>query len=124
MKYSKKATYILKLFDKNSLKTIENKLRPVSQKLVDSLIEQLYEKAYQNKNLSLKEKQIATLASVISIGDSKEQIIFQGKAAFNIGISRKEVEEILMQVSVFSGFTRAINAAILIDDVYKNLTKK
>ncbi|WP_259457697.1 carboxymuconolactone decarboxylase family protein [Moraxella catarrhalis] len=44
---------------------------------------------------------------------------FQGLAAYKLGITKEEIQEILIQNAIFSGFARAMNAAVLLDEAYK-----
>lgn len=53
------------------------------------------------------------------MGSSERQLSFQGLAAYKLGITKEEIQEILIQNAIFSGFTRVMNAAVVLDEVYK-----
>ena len=53
------------------------------------------------------------------MGDTRPQQRFQMMAALNFGFTRQEIEEILIQNSVFSGFSRSMNAAEILSEVYE-----
>ena len=83
--------------------------------LVEMLINSIYGNIYQRGVLTTKERHIATLSALIAMGGSKRQLSFQGLAAYKLGITKEEIQEIL----IFSGFARAMNAAVLLDEAYK-----
>lgn len=83
------------------------------------LINSIYGNIYQRGVLTTKERHIATLSALIAMGGSKRQLSFQGLAAYKLGITKEEIQEMLIQNAIFSGFTRAMNAAVLLDEAYK-----
>ncbi|EGE15717.1 carboxymuconolactone decarboxylase family protein [Moraxella catarrhalis] len=87
--------------------------------LVEMLINSIYGNIYQRGVLTTKERHIATLSALIAMGGSKRQLSFQGLAAYKLGITKEEIQEILIQNAIFSGFARAMNAAVLLDEAYK-----
>lgn len=51
------------------------------------------------------------------MGGAERQLSFQGYAAFRLGFTQNDLEEILIQCAAFCGFTRAINAAVIFNQV-------
>lgn len=62
---------------------------------------------------------IATISALIALGGADRQLSFQSYAAYRLGFTREEMEEILIQNSIFSGFTRAMNAAVIFAETWK-----
>ncbi|MDN3609524.1 carboxymuconolactone decarboxylase family protein [Vibrio ostreicida] len=111
---------LMKSFNGDALNRLENVLYPIAPDLVERLINSLYSDAYQRGVLTTKERHIATLSALIALGGAERQLSFQGFAAFKLGFTREEIQEILIQNSIFSGFTRAMNAAVVFDEAWKN----
>ncbi|HHJ3167442.1 TPA: carboxymuconolactone decarboxylase family protein [Vibrio parahaemolyticus] len=110
---------LMKLFNGDALNRLENDLYPIAPDLVERLINSIYGDAYQRGILTTRERHIATLSALIALGGAERQLSFQGFAAFKLGFTRQEIQEVLIQNSIFSGFTRAMNAAVVFDEVWK-----
>jgi 4-carboxymuconolactone decarboxylase len=65
---------------------------------------------YARPQLSLRERQIATVASCATLGHALPQLKAHINGALNLGITEAEVIEILMQMAVYAGFPAALNA--------------
>lgn len=118
-KLDKKTIEMMLKFNSDSLNRIENYLYPIAPNLTERLIKSIYSDAYQRGILTIRERHIATLSALIALGGSERQLSFQGYAAYKIGFSHEDIEEILIQNSIFSGFTRAMNAAVILEEAKK-----
>lgn len=118
-KLSKETIELMLKFNDDAISRLDNNLYPIAPDLVEMLINSIYENIYQRGILTTKERHIATLSALIAIGGSERQLSFQGLAAYKLGITKDEVQEILIQNAVFSGFTRAMNAAVVLDEAYQ-----
>jgi 4-carboxymuconolactone decarboxylase len=88
--------------------------------LVDAFIGRLYGDAYQREGLTFRERILVTIAGVIASSSMESQLIGQARIALKNKITQEELMEIVQQVAVFSGFAKAINAALIIDSVVEN----
>jgi 4-carboxymuconolactone decarboxylase len=68
--------------------------------------------------LPLREREIATLAALASLGNAPGQLKAHVKGALNVGVSRDEICEVLMQVAVYAGVPAAINAMKIAGEVF------
>lgn len=118
-KLSKETIELMLKFNDDAISRLDNNLYPIAPDLVEMLINSIYGNIYQRGILTTKERHIATLSALIAIGGSERQLSFQGLAAYKLGITKDEVQEILIQNAVFSGFTRAMNAAVVLDEAYQ-----
>lgn len=112
-KLSKETIELMQRFNDDAVRRLNDDLYPIAPDLVEMLIDSIYGNIYQRGVLSIKERHIATLSALIAMGSSERQLSFQGLAAYKLGIT------ILIQNAIFSGFTRAMNAAVVLDEVYK-----
>lgn len=118
-KLSKETIELMQRFNDDAVRRLNDDLYPIAPDLVEMLIDSIYRNIYQRGVLSIKERHIATLSALIAMGSSERQLSFQGLAAYKLGITKEEIQEILIQNAIFSGFTRAMNAAVVLDEVYK-----
>ncbi|OAV07897.1 carboxymuconolactone decarboxylase family protein [Moraxella catarrhalis] len=118
-KLSKETIELMQRFNDDAVIRLNDDLYPIAPDLVEMLIDSIYGNIYQRGVLSIKERHIATLSALIAMGSSERQLSFQGLAAYKLGITKEEIQEILIQNAIFSGFTRAMNAAVVLDEVYK-----
>lgn len=118
-KLSKETIELMQRFNDDAVRRLNDDLYPIAPDLVEMLIDSIYGNIYQRGVLSIKERHIATLSALIAMGSSERQLSFQGLAAYKLSITKEEIQEILIQNAIFSGFTRAMNAAVVLDEVYK-----
>lgn len=62
------------------------------------------------KGLDLKMREMLTVASLISIGTATTQLKLHMKAALNVGASRNELLEVIIQMAVYAGIPAFMNA--------------
>jgi 4-carboxymuconolactone decarboxylase len=87
-----------------------DKLAETAPKLSEFVIAFAFGDIYARPQLSLRERQIATVASIATLGHSAPQLKAHINGALNLGITEAEIVEILMQMAVYAGFPAAINA--------------
>ena len=71
--------------------------------------------------LDLKSRQIATIAALTALGDTKPELNNHIKGALNVGCDRQEVIEVIIQMAVYAGFPRAINGINIAKEVFEEL---
>jgi len=74
------------------------------------IVEFAFGDIYSRPGLSLREREIATVAMLTALGGREPQLRVHIQAALNVGLSRQEVEEIIIQTVPYAGFPTAINA--------------
>lgn len=110
---------LMRKFNDDSIRRLREDLYPIAPNLVERLIRNIYQDAYQRGILTIRERHIATISALIALGGADRQLSFQSYAAYRLGFTREEMEEILIQNSIFSGFTRAMNAAVIFAETWK-----
>ena len=68
--------------------------------------------------LELKTREIATVAALTALGTAPAQLRVHIHAALNVGCSRTEVVEIIMQMAVYAGFPAALNGLAAAKEVF------
>jgi 4-carboxymuconolactone decarboxylase len=57
----------------------------------------------------LKSREIAVIAALTAMGNAQPQLKVHLQAALNVGVSREEIVETIMQMAVYAGFPAALN---------------
>lgn len=65
---------------------------------------------YSRDGLSLRDREIAAIAALATLGHAAPQLRTHVASAGKIGIQKTEIIEILMQSAVYAGFPAALNA--------------
>lgn len=86
-------------------------LAAIAPDLARYIVEFAFGDIYSRGGLTLKERQIATVAALVAVGHAQPQLRSHIHGALNVGCSRKEVLEIIIQMAVYAGFPAAANAA-------------
>jgi 4-carboxymuconolactone decarboxylase len=75
--------------------------------------------------LDLKSREIATVAALTALGTAAPQLHAHIHAALNVGCSKEEVVEIILQMALYAGFPAAINGIHAAKEVFtERATKK
>ncbi len=72
---------------------------------------------YSRPGLDLRARQIATIAALCALG-AQRQLTVHCRFARNIGISREEVVEVVMQMAVYAGWPRAMDGLRAVREAY------
>lgn len=93
-------------------------LKEIDPDLARYTVEFPYGDVYSRGVLSLKEREIATVAALATMGNAQLELKAHIHAALNVGCTRQEVMEIIIQMAVYAGFPAALNAAFCAKQVF------
>ncbi len=82
------------------------------------LVEFAFADICSRPGLDLKTREIATVAALTALGTAPAQLRVHIAAALNLGCSRTEVTETIMQMAVYAGFPAALNGLAAAKDVF------
>ena len=82
------------------------------------LIEFPFGDIYSRPGLDLRAREIATIAALTAMGNATPQLKVHIEAGLNVGLSRDEITEIIMQMAVYAGFPAALNGLFAAKDVF------
>lgn len=85
------------------------------------LIEFTFGDIYSRPGLDLRSREIATIAALAALGNAQPQLKVHIEAGLNVGLSRQEIVEILMQMAVYAGFPAALNGLFAAKEVFAGL---
>ena len=93
-------------------------LKGGSPDLARYVIEFPFGDVYSRGVLSLKEREIATVAALTTLGNAQPQLKVHIHGALNVGCTRQEIEEIMIQMAVYAGFPAALNGMFAAKEVF------
>ncbi len=69
--------------------------------------------------LDLKSREIATVAALTALGNAQPQLKVHIHGALNVGCTRNEIIEIIIQMAVYAGFPAALNGMSAAKEVFE-----
>lgn len=73
---------------------------------------------YCRPGLDLRAREIATIGALTALGNASPQLKVHIEAGLNVGLSRDEITEIIMQMAVYAGFPAALNGLFAAKEVF------
>jgi 4-carboxymuconolactone decarboxylase len=73
---------------------------------------------YSRPGLNLRDREIATIAALAAMGNAAPQLKVHIEAGLNVGLTKDEITEILMQMAVYAGFPAALNGLFAAKEVF------
>lgn len=103
-RYERGRTRLREVHGERSLATIES-----LGDLGRLIVEVAYGDVYTRPGLSLRERQIATVAALVATGRSS-QLPVHLRSSLSAGLSGDEIREVIIQTALIAGFPPAMNA--------------
>ncbi|MGM1022676.1 MAG: carboxymuconolactone decarboxylase family protein [Bacillota bacterium] len=82
------------------------------------LVEFPFGDIYSRPGLDLKSREIATIAALTALGYAIPQLKVHIDGALNVGCTKEEIVEIMMQMAVYAGFPAALNGLNAAKEVF------
>lgn len=109
----------LKEVDGEAGERVIESLRDIAPDFARLLIEFPFGDIYSRPALDLKSREIAVVAALTALGNAAPQLKVHIHGALNVGCSREEVVEVIMQMAVYAGFPAALNGLSAAKEVFK-----
>lgn len=107
----------LSQLDRQQVDRLKTAYAEFSPELLKFILEYGYADIYARDNLNKQYRQIATIAALTALGTAQPQLKFHIHAGLNVGLSETEIKEIMLLMSVYSGFPSAINGTNVLKQV-------
>lgn len=78
---------------------------------------------YSRPGLDLRAREIGTIAALTAMGNAAPQLKVHIEAGLNVGLSREEITEIIMQMAVYAGFPAALNGLFAAKEVFASTAR-
>ena len=82
------------------------------------LIEFPFGDIYNRPGLDLKSREIAVVAALTALGNATPQLKVHIQGALNVGCTRDEIVETIIQMAVYAGFPAALNGLAAAKEVF------
>jgi 4-carboxymuconolactone decarboxylase len=103
-RYERGRARFLEVHDEKALRAVEG-----LGDLGRSIVEYVYGDIYLRPGLSLRDRELAAVATLVALGRSA-QIPQHLRAALKAGVTPDELREVIMQTAAIAGFPPAMNA--------------
>ena len=114
----------LKEIDGEAGERVIESLKDIAPDLARYVIEFPFGDIYNRPGLDLKCREIATVAALTALGNAAPQLKVHIHGALNVGCSRQEVVETIIQMAVYAGFPAALNGIFAAREVFKERDEK
>ena len=114
----------LKEVDGKAGETVIEGLKDIAPDLARYVIEFPFGDIYSRPGLDLKSREIAAVAALTALGTATPQLKVHINGALNVGLSRQEVVEIIIQMVVYAGFPAALNGMFAAKEVFQERDEK
>jgi 4-carboxymuconolactone decarboxylase len=112
-----KGKKVLEDIQQRPVEEIFNELEDVAPDLSRFVVEFPYSEIYTRDEVDLKTRELCTVAAITVLG-AIPQLKDHINAALNVGNSPAEIVEIIMQMSAYCGFPKAINGIVAAKEVF------
>jgi 4-carboxymuconolactone decarboxylase len=82
------------------------------------LIEFPFGDVYSRPGLDMKSREIAVVAALTALCNAAPQLKIHIQGALNVGVTRTEIVETIMQMAVYAGFPAALNGLAVAKEVF------
>ena len=82
------------------------------------LIEYAFGDVYSRPGLDLRTRELLTVAALTALGTAEAQLKVHLRAALQVGCTRAEIVEALIQMSVYAGFPATLNGLAAAKEVF------
>ena len=112
-----KGKEVIESIQERSLEEIFEAIDDIAPDMSRFVVEFPYSEIYTREEVDLKTRELCTVAALTVLG-TIPQLKDHINAALNVGNSPTEVVEIIMQMSAYAGFPKAINGVVAAKEVF------
>lgn len=113
----------LKEIDGEADERVIESLKDIAPEFAQLLIEFPFGDIYSRPGLDLKSREIAVVAALTALGNAAPQLKVHIHGALNVGCTKQEVVEIMMQMAIYAGFPAALNGLFAAKEVFAEREK-
>ena len=114
----------LQEIDREQGERVIEALKDIAPDLARYVIEFPFGDIYSRPGLDLKSREIATVSALTAMGTAAPQLKVHIHGALNVGCTRQEVIEVIIQMAVYAGFPAALNGIFAAKEVFEERDAK
>lgn len=104
--------------DGDAGRAVIESLKDVAPDLGRYVIEYPFGDVYCRPGLDLRSREMVTVAALTALGGCDSQLRVHINGALNVGVTREEIVEVMIQMSVYAGFPAALNGMSVAKTVF------
>jgi 4-carboxymuconolactone decarboxylase len=108
----------LREIDREQGERVIESLRDIAPDFANYLIEFPFVDIYSRPGLDLKTRELGVIAAFAALGNAQAQLKVHVHGALNVGCSRAQITEMIMQMAVYAGFPAALNGLFAAKGVF------
>jgi 4-carboxymuconolactone decarboxylase len=108
----------------NRVKTIATRFANLAPDLPRLIIEFARGEIWNRRGLSLKSRELATLAMVTALGNQSNSVEAHVEGALRAGATETEIKELLMQMTVYVGYPKTLSAVTAAQSILTDLKQR
>ncbi|RQO47588.1 4-carboxymuconolactone decarboxylase [Variovorax sp. KBW07] len=116
-RYARGLARLQEIDGEGGIKVVES-LAGIAPDFARLLIEFPFGDIYSRPGLDLRAREIAVVAALTAMGNAAPQLKVHIQGALNVGVTRTEVVEVIMQMAVYAGFPAALNGLTAAREVF------
>lgn len=97
-------------------------LQDIAPDVSKYIIEFAFGDVYSRSTLDLKQREMISITSLATLGGCEKQLEIHIQGALNVGATKNDVVETLMQCIPYIGFPRVLNAITVAKNVFSKST--
>jgi 4-carboxymuconolactone decarboxylase len=99
-----------KLADEKVAHFVESGIAEVAPEFARMVIEFAYGDVYARDVLDLRSRELVAIAALAATGTAGPQLRMHVESAASVGLTKADIIEVLIQVSLYAGFPASLNA--------------
>lgn len=111
---------ILASIDGEGGQAVVESLQDIAPDLGKWIVEFAFGDVYADPTLDARQRELVTLGSLVTQGDTAPQLRVHIAAALHVGLTGSEVVQAIVQTAPYVGFPRVINAVNVAREVFRN----
>ena len=117
LRYERGLAKLQQIDGEGGVKVVES-LAGIAPDFARLLIEFPFGDIYSRPGLDLRSREIAVVAALTAMGNAAPQLKVHIQGALNVGVTRTEIVETIMQMAVYAGFPAALNGLAAAREVF------
>ena len=117
LRYERGLAKLRQIDGEGGVKVVES-LAGIAPDFARLLIEFPFGDIYSRPDLDLRSREIAVVAALTAMGNAAPQLKVHIQGALNVGVTRTEIVEVIMQMAVYAGFPAALNGLAAAREVF------
>ena len=115
----KRGLETLKGLSADAPERINNLLKSICPDMARLVVEFPYGDIYSRPGLDMRTRELITIASLTTLGYPQDQLKAHVHNALNVGCTKEEIIEAIMQMAVYAGFPAALNGLFAAKEVFE-----